>query len=95
MHCTRLPFCTLLSFWALLEKTVAPLRPVKAFTLLDSEAATLDEAAKKAAGATTAEAATIEAIANAVRSRNAATERRGRPKGSEKCKLRECGMNCA
>jgi hypothetical protein len=87
MHWTRLPFCTLLSFWALLEKTVAPLRPVKAFTLLDSEAATLDEPAANAAGATTAEAATIEAIANVVGSRNAATEHRGRPNGSEKRKL--------
>ena len=60
---------------------------MKAFTLLDSEAATLDEAAANAAGATTAEAATIEAIANAVRSPNAAREHRGRPKANEKRKL--------
>ena len=60
---------------------------MKAFTLLDSEAATLDEAAAKAAGATTADAATTEAIADAVRPRNAATEHRRRAEASEKREL--------
>jgi hypothetical protein len=63
MHCTRLPFWTELKLWLLAEKRVALLRPEKAFTEVDSEVDTADEAAAKAAGATTAEAATMDAIA--------------------------------
>jgi hypothetical protein len=64
MQLTRLPFWTELNFWVLLEKTVAALRPEKAFTVEASDDPTLEEAAAKAAGATTAEAATTEAIAS-------------------------------
>jgi len=45
------------------EKRVLLLRPEKAFTVVDSEAPTLEEAAAKAAGATTVEAATMDAMA--------------------------------
>ena len=64
MQLTRLPFWTELNFWVLLEKTLAALRPEKAFTVEASDDPTLEEAAAKAAGATTAEAATTEAIAS-------------------------------
>jgi hypothetical protein len=63
MHCTRLPFCTELRLWLLAENRVALLRPENAFTEVDSEVDDPADAAAKAAGATTAEAATMDAIA--------------------------------
>jgi hypothetical protein len=76
MQLTRLPFWTELNFWVLLEKTVAALRPEKAFTVEASDDPTLEEAAAKAAGATTAEAATMEAMASEASSLR---ERRTKP----------------
>jgi hypothetical protein len=85
MQLTRLPFWTELNFWVLLEKTVAALRPEKAFTVEVSDDPTLEEAAAKAAGATTAEAATMEAMASEAssprerrRSEDKRSEQRGR-----------------
>jgi hypothetical protein len=60
MQETRLPFWTL-NF--LEEKREADLRPEKALTVTLSEDATDEEAAAKAAGATTVEAATTDAMA--------------------------------
>jgi hypothetical protein len=65
MHCTRLPFWTELRVWALEAKRVLLLRPEKAFTEVDSEVDTADEAAAKAAEATAVEAATMDAIVRA------------------------------
>jgi hypothetical protein len=69
MHCTRLPFCTERSVWALEANRVALLRPEKPLMEADSEVVTAEEAAANAAGATTVEAATTEAISRS-RQRN-------------------------
>ena len=88
MQLTRVPFWTELNFWVLLEKTVAALRPEKAFTVEASDDPTLDEAAAKAAGATTAEAATMEAIAS-----ESALEARDE-QGGEKAAMEAQGAQC-
>lgn len=62
----------------MLENKVALLRPEKAFTEEASEVITADEAAAKAAGATTVDAATMEAIAHSLRANDVMMAHHGR-----------------